>query len=169
MPLENLNQNNEVILGLGSNLGNRLHNLEKAIYLIEEKVGDPESISSVYWSAPWGDPTLRPFLNLVVALNTKLDPNKLLGTLEKIELQLGRKTGKGKFKNRPIDIDILFFGKTIIQQENLIIPHPGISSRRFVLLPLAEIRPDLIHPVMKKSSRELLSECGDDLAVHLWK
>ena len=164
-----MNLNNQVILGLGSNLGNRSNNLEKAIFLIEEKVGTLKAISSFYWSAPWGDPTLRPFLNQVIAISSNLDPNKLLEALEKIEVQLGRKSGKGKFKNRPIDIDILFYGNKIIEQKDLIIPHPGISSRRFVLLPLVEIRPELIHPILKKSSTELLRKCEDKLAVHLWK
>jgi len=168
MQSESLNPKNEVVLGLGSNLGNRLYNLDKAVYLLNEKVGKVVSASSVYWSAPWGDSNLRPFLNMVLVIKTSLLPRELLRKLENIEIDLGRKSDKGQFKNRPIDIDILFFGKTILDDENLKIPHPGISSRRFVLEPLVEIKPDLIHPVLKKSAKELLIECKDDLAVHLW-
>ena len=155
-------------MGLGSNLGNRITFLKRAALLLEQTIGDINKVSSVYWSAPWGNQLLRPFLNAVLLLETNLSPEELLKATETIEQHLGRKSGKGKWQNRTIDIDLLYFNKDTIHCPGLTIPHPGIEERRFVLQPLVEISPDILHPKLKKTNRELLLECNDHLAVHKW-
>jgi len=155
----------EAYLLLGGNLGEREQYLETATRRIKEHCGAVIRMSSIYESEPWGFEDNRDFLNQVIVIRTKLDPHRLLGEVLKIEDSMGRKRIPGKFVSRKIDIDILFYGKHIVEDAKLKIPHPRLQERRFVLMPLLEIAPELKHPVLKKTMRELYSECPDKLRV----
>jgi 2-amino-4-hydroxy-6-hydroxymethyldihydropteridine diphosphokinase len=146
----------EVYLGLGSNLGDRIANLKSAVERLSEKV-TIKKISSVYETEPLYNTEQPMFLNAVVRGITTLESLKLLGFVKGIERDLGRQPG---FRNAPriIDIDILFYGERVIQREELTIPHPRIAERAFVLMPLAEIAPKLVHPQLKKTVKKLLAE-----------
>lgn len=154
-----------VYLGIGTNLGEREENLRQAITLIGEHIGDITRVSSVYETEPWGFKSETTFLNLVVIAETELTPSGLLGRILMIEAMMGRLREGVGYKSRVIDIDILFFGSRIFENKALTIPHPKIQDRKFVLIPLAEIAGDLIHPVFKKNIQELLKECKDKSEV----
>lgn len=156
-----------VFLGLGTNLGDRENNLSMAVKMIGEEIGKVTDCSSVYETEPWGFRSDNPFLNMVVKVRTSLRPSGLLGRILMIEAKLGRlRSGKG-YKSRTMDIDILLYGNDIIKKEDLEIPHPGIAVRRFVLEPLCELAPDMIHPVLKVTFTELLEKCGDACGVSI--
>jgi 2-amino-4-hydroxy-6-hydroxymethyldihydropteridine diphosphokinase len=154
-----------VFLSLGSNRGNRFQNLILATLKINKlRSTKIEKISSIYETEPYGVQNQQKFLNLVMKISTLLNPTELHKNLVLIETELGRKT-KGDLQPREIDIDILFYDYEIIQQTDLRIPHHDLHNRKFVLIPLAEIEPDFIHPVFKKSIKELLSQINDNLSV----
>jgi len=155
----------EAYLLLGSNMGDRFAILRTAIKTISEQIGVVQRLSSVYQTAPWGFQAETPFLNQVALVKTNLSPEELLAKTQEIETALGRKrTGNG-FSSRPIDIDILFYDDYIIYQKNLIVPHLHLHKRKFVLVPLHEIAPTLLHPVTHKSITNLLNNCTDNLQV----
>lgn len=151
---------NIVYLGLGTNLGDKRSLLRQALDDIEERIGRIISRSSFYDTAPWGFISENRFLNAVAKVETPLSPGELLSMTQTIEKELGRKTKSDAsgYADRPMDIDILLFNDEIIHDEWLEIPHPQIEHRDFVLLPLVEIAPDLRHPVLQKTMRELLQE-----------
>lgn len=120
--------------------------------------------SSLYETAAWGKTDQPDFLNQIVGIHTKLTPAVLLSTLQAIENSLGRER-KGTGGPRPIDIDILLYGEQVIQEPDLTIPHASMADRRFALTPLAELVPDLVHPVSKKTIAQMLQECQDQLEV----
>jgi 2-amino-4-hydroxy-6-hydroxymethyldihydropteridine diphosphokinase len=154
-----------IFLGLGTNLGDREKNLSMAVDRIGEEIGKVIRCSSVYETEPWGFQSENRFLNMVVKAGSSLRPSGLLGRILMIEAQLGRlRSGKG-YKSRTIDIDILLYGSEVIKKEELEIPHPRIPVRKFVLEPLCEIAPDMIHPVLKVTFTELLAKCGDECRV----
>ena len=153
-----------VFLLLGSNLGDSLNNLMIASDKIADLIGTVNKKSSVYKTAPWGVTNQPDFLNQVINIETTLDPETLLDRILLIEEQLGR-IRVNKWDARLIDIDILFFDQEIIDSTRLTIPHPRISQRRFVLEPLNEIAPELIHPILKKKIHQLLEECADASSV----
>lgn len=153
-----------VYLGLGSNIGNRASNLHDAIGLLEKNVGKIARKSHVYETQPWGQPDQDPFMNQVVMLNTSLDPRDLLDKISRIERELGRER-KEKWGPRVIDIDILFYGKRVVRDKGLEIPHPDLHKRAFVLVPLMEIAPELEHPVLNKQIDELYMNCEDESDV----
>ena len=129
-----------VYLGLGSNLGNKVENLRKAIYALSNKLGDYSSISSLYESEPWGFESEHTFFNIVVKYKTDISPFDLLNNCQKIEKHLGRLAKKGNsYESREIDIDILLYEDLILKTTKLTIPHRHINKRRFVLEPLFEI------------------------------
>ena len=154
-----------VFLGLGTNLGDREKNLSMAVDRIGEVIGKVIECSSVYETEPWGFRSDDRFLNMVVKVRSSLRPSGLLGRILMIEAQLGRlRNGKG-YKSRTIDIDILLYGSEVIKSEELEIPHPRIPVRKFVLEPLCELAPGMIHPVLKVTFTELLAKCGDECGV----
>ncbi|MGV6846716.1 MAG: 2-amino-4-hydroxy-6-hydroxymethyldihydropteridine diphosphokinase [Lutibacter sp.] len=148
-------------LSLGSNLGNRENNLQKAIDIIAEEIGVISKISSVYNTESWGF-SGEAFLNICLEVKTKLNPDDLLFATQNIEKQLGRKSKtKGQFENRIIDIDILLFEQEIIFSNHLKVPHKELLNRNFVLIPLAEIAPNLIHPIAKQRITVLAKQSQD--------
>ena len=154
-----------IFLGLGTNLGDREKNLSMAVDRIGEVIGKVIECSSVYETELWGFQSENRFLNMVVKVRSSLRPSGLLGRILMIEAQLGRlRSGKG-YKSRTIDIDILLYGSEVIMKEELEIPHPRIPVRKFVLEPLCELAPDMIHPVLKETFAELLAKCGDECGV----
>jgi 2-amino-4-hydroxy-6-hydroxymethyldihydropteridine diphosphokinase len=148
-------------LSLGSNKGNRIANLSRAINLLSEWAGNVILVSSLYETAPWKMEDETDFLNQVLLLETALPAWELIDNILLIESMMGRERTKKKYESRIIDIDILFFNEEVINTEELTVPHPLIQERRFVLEPMAEIAPGFIHPVLKKAIAQLLSECED--------
>ncbi|MDD4922941.1 MAG: 2-amino-4-hydroxy-6-hydroxymethyldihydropteridine diphosphokinase [Bacteroidales bacterium] len=148
-----------VYFGLGSNLGQKENFLRLAILEIEKQIGHIMARSAFFESAPWGFDSPHSFINACVAVETTLNPHECLYATKDIERRLGRaeKTSEG-YKDRVIDIDILFYEQLLIEEENLTIPHPLLHQRLFVLNPLAEIAPNLIHPLFHKSIEILLKE-----------
>ncbi len=155
-----------IYLSLGSNIGHREANLERALRLLGEEV-KIHRISSIYETAPVGYADQPSFLNMVCEGETLLDPWELLAFVKGIERRMGRTPN---FRNGPrvIDVDILFYDDRRIASEHLTIPHPRLSERRFVLEPLAEIAPELPHPESGKSVSELLSMLTDSQDVRKW-
>jgi 2-amino-4-hydroxy-6-hydroxymethyldihydropteridine diphosphokinase len=154
-----------VFLGIGTNLGDRENNLEDALAQIEKFIGQILMTSSVYETEAWGFYTKDMFLNMVVKVETLLNPNELLENTQMIESLLGRVRGKKRYVSRLIDIDILFYADLHLVNENLKIPHPLLHKRKFVLVPLCEIAPEIIHPVLQKTAVEMLEICEDKSEV----
>jgi len=153
---------NNVYLGLGSNLGDRENRLGNAKELLQEKAGKILLTSSIYETQPWKMEDAKLFLNQVILLETFLSAFDLMNILINIEISMGRTREKKEgYESRIIDIDILFYNRDILHFESLVIPHPQIAYRRFVLEPLNEIAADYIHPDLKKPVKFLLAECID--------
>jgi 2-amino-4-hydroxy-6-hydroxymethyldihydropteridine diphosphokinase len=151
----------QVFLGIGGNLGNKHNNLTKILLLIENELGAIRKKSSVYETPPWGFQAEEDFWNMVIQIETRLNPEKLLHKAKNIEQEFGRKIQTENYTSREMDIDILYFDDLIIENELLKIPHPQIQKRLFVLVPLVEIAPEKKHPLLQKTSRKLLENCRD--------
>jgi 2-amino-4-hydroxy-6-hydroxymethyldihydropteridine diphosphokinase len=148
----------------GANLGDRLANLQRAKEYLAIETGNIVASSSIYETEAWGNNDQPDFYNQVHIIDTKLSAEQMMERILKIEKQMGRVRG-AKNASRIIDIDILFFNDDIINKKDLVIPHPEIINRRFVLTPLNELSPELVHPALNKTIKELLSTCKDTLNV----
>jgi 2-amino-4-hydroxy-6-hydroxymethyldihydropteridine diphosphokinase len=152
---------------LGSNVGNRLKYLQQAVDAIRLFAGPVALHSSVYETESWGFVASMPFLNQVIEVRTDILAEELMKKILFAENELGRlrrNSGEG-YSARTIDIDLLFYGQHIINEPGLIVPHPRLHQRRFTLVPMLEIAPGLIHPLLKKSIAELAVLCPDPLKV----
>lgn len=146
-------------IGIGSNLGNRQDNIDSAIGTLRARKDiSVEKVSRIYETEPEGGPKQGKFLNAVLQIETKLTPLELLNSLKKIESDLGRKPADIKWSARIIDLDILLYDDMVFENKDLIIPHPLMHKRWFVLKPLSDIAKDAVHPVFKKTINELLKE-----------
>lgn len=149
-----------IYLLLGSNLGDRVLLMRNAAEQIGGRIGDVRRASALYETAPWGGIEQPAFLNQVLEVSTVLAPEEVL----RIILEIEHKSGRVRYQRwgaRHLDIDILYFGKTVMDTPRLTVPHPRLHERRFTLVPLAEIAPDFVHPVLEKTNVELLEVCTD--------
>lgn len=156
-----------IYLLLGSNIGRRLKNLDRAKELIVSNGITIKKESQIYETAAWGNEDQEAFLNQVIEVETKKSPQRLLQITQLIENEMGRVRYE-KWGKRLIDIDILYFNDLIFQENDLSLPHPGIADRRFTLVPLVEIASEMVHPVLEKTQAELLSVCEDQLEVSVF-
>ena len=147
-------------LALGTNLGDKRLNLNRAIEEIKKRIGEVTKLSAFYSSEPWGFESTNYFVNAVIEVETRLNVRQLLKTTQQIEIDLGRerKSTQNEYTDRVIDIDILFYGSLCIHEKDLIIPHPHLCKRDFVLVPLCEIAPDFQHPTLHQPICALIKE-----------
>lgn len=159
---------NRSYLILGGNMGNRAASIETAEKKLSESGVKIVAGSKVYETAPWHMESCESFLNKVIKVETNYSAEELMRLCLHTEEEMGRLRKSGAYESRIIDIDILFFNDEITETDQLHIPHPRLHLRRFVLVPLSEIDPQLLHPVLKKTARQLLLECADEGEVHLY-
>lgn len=157
----------KAVLILGGNKGDRNGLLASAVEAVSE-LGEMTAKSKVYETEAWGGVAKGPFLNQIVEIKTANSPFEILSFIQKIEIDLGRKRDE-HWGDRTMDIDIIYFGGQVIETAELKIPHPYLSERKFVLIPLVEILPDFIHPSLRKSNQQLLEECKDKSEVREWE
>mgnify|MGYP006284955709 CR=1 FL=1 len=158
---------NQAIILLGSNMGNRHRMLEDAARHIDSKAGQVVQRSSLYETEPWGFEAEQQFLNQVLIVDTEREPQALMDQLLSIEKEMGRERALpgGGYASRIIDIDILFYDDRVIDRDRLKIPHPALHKRRFTLMPLHEVAPNLVHPVFGQTVTRLLHDCPDNATV----
>lgn len=146
-----------VYLGLGTNLGDKQANLKAAVEKMNERIGEVTSLSSFYETAPWGFESQNSFLNAALCVQTSMEALQILQVTQEIEKELGRmkKSSDGCYTDRLIDIDILLYGDVVLNTSQLVIPHPLMEKRAFVMQPLAEIAPHVVHPLLNKTMQEL--------------
>lgn len=156
------------ILSLGSNIGDKFNFLTLTKSLIYHKIGQILLSSNIYETEPWGVENQDSYLNQVISVQTDRTPNELLKDIHSIEKELGR-IRNVHYGARTIDIDILYYGERIINAKRLKIPHPHIQKRRFILVPLSEVSPDMLHPLLKKTNQELLDVVKDNGKVTKWQ
>jgi 2-amino-4-hydroxy-6-hydroxymethyldihydropteridine diphosphokinase len=156
----------EVYIGVGANMGDRQQNIMQALKLLTQD-NKFLTVSSLYETEPEGYADQPDFLNCAIKIETKTGPFRLLKRLKEIEKELGRKKS---FRDapRPVDLDILFYGNDVINEPGLEVPHPRLHVRAFVLMPLAEIAPDLIHPVLHRTVEQLREDCKSERRVRRW-
>ena len=151
----------QVYFSTGSNQGDRLNSLVQAAKLIDSLIGKVTQYSPVVESEPWGFEAETTFYNQVLMVETQQTPQQILIQILEIETRLGRKRSGKEYSSRVIDIDILFYDEKEVNEPNLVIPHPHLHKRKFVLEPLADIAPDFVHPVFQTTISELLSQILD--------
>lgn len=154
----------DIYLLLGSNLGDREAYLKQAREHISKAIGAIENMSSLYETASWGKTEEPAYINQVLHLRSDLKPEQILEIIISIEKKLGRERAE-KWGSRIIDIDILFYGNQVVNEPDLIIPHPHLHVRRFTLAPLNELIPTFVHPLLEKSINDLYCGLKDNLAV----
>ena len=159
------NMNNEVVLILGGNLGDTLTLIGEAKKQLLN-LGELKDESSIYRTEAWGNVADQDFLNQVEVISTALEPLTFLKKIQKIEKELGRKRFES-WGNRTMDIDILYWNQEVIDHENLKVPHPFLQKRKFVLIPLVEILPDQIHPILNQTNSQILEVCPDESLVEI--
>ena len=150
-----------VYLSIGTNLGDRLKNIKSAEEFIILRIGNIKLSSHIYETEPWGYVSENKFYNQCLQVETPLSPEKLIEIIHKIEKDASRIKEESNYSDRTLDIDILFYDNLIIASEKIKIPHPRLHLRKFVLAPLAEIAPHLMHPVLNMTIIQLLEACGD--------
>ena len=156
----------KIILALGGNVGNVSETFDMAEKKIENTIGKITLKSSLYKTEPWGNKKQDDFLNKVIIAETSLTPAEVLTNIINIEKELGRQRKKeDQYAPRTIDIDILFYNKKIIDTNDLIIPHPKLHLRNFVLAPLSEVAPDFVHPLLNKKIKDLFLNSNDSSVV----
>jgi 2-amino-4-hydroxy-6-hydroxymethyldihydropteridine diphosphokinase len=153
-----------VYLALGSNLGDKKENIKKALENISFRLGRAVSVSSLYQTQPEGFESDNDFINAACRVETKLSPLEVLENCQVIEREMGRKSKSvnGSYSDRIIDIDLLMFDDEVLEYPHLVVPHPHMHKRMFVLAPLAEIAPDKIHPLLKKTINELKNNLNNE-------
>lgn len=154
-----------VFLGIGGNIGNKTDNFNKVYTFIKNELGEIVKSSSVYETPPWGFSADDNFWNQVLMIETELSPTEVLQKITETENYFGRKREPGKYNSREMDIDILYYDDIFEETENLIIPHPRIQHRKFVLVPLNEIAPDFKHPLLRLTSFQMLENCRDESVI----
>ena len=157
-----------VYLSLGSNLGNRLELLAQASKLIEERIGKSVGSSAIYETVAWGYEG-GDYLNQVIQVETSLEPQEVLDEILEIENTLGRAQRTGVYTDREIDVDILLYDNLTLLGHDLVIPHPHMHERNFVLVPMCDLAPDLIHPSIGRTMSELCEEVQKDQHVQIRK
>lgn len=155
----------KIYILLGGNLGDKKRIFSEVQTRINTQIGKISAQSAIYETEPWGFESDDFFWNQALEIRTVLSPEEVLQKTQQIEIELGRIRKENQNDSRIIDIDILFYGDQIIELEKLIIPHPRIQERNFVLIPMSEIAPDLIHPLFQKSIQQMLDDCTDQLKV----
>lgn len=158
----------KLVLIIGGNLGDRLLLIQRARIMLSEKLGQELLASSIFETEAWGGKSRGNYLNQVLIFNSQIEPFHVLSIIQGIEHQLER-VREVKWGDRTMDIDILYYGERILEEEKLIIPHPFLEQRRFVLEPLAEVMPEFIHPVLGKTQAELLAICKDNSKVRTYE
>ena len=152
---------------LGTNQGNRVQQLSDATNKIHQSIGPIEKKSSIYQTAAWGKTDQSDFLNQTLIVKSTLSPQEILKIIHSIELEMGRQRTT-KWSERTIDIDILYADELVMDLPELKIPHPEIQNRKFALVPLTEIAPNFVHPILKKTNADLLADCKDILDVTIF-
>lgn len=158
-----------VYLSLGANLGDREKNIADALAAIDKSVGVIYQKSGIYETSPWGYTDDNMYLNMAIEVHTCLNPVEIYSEIEKMEVSMGRVRQNAGYEARIIDIDILFYENEIINTPELVIPHPYIAKRRFVLEPLSDIAPEFVHPVLLKTVSLMLNDCIDNSEVKKYK
>ncbi|MGB0525787.1 MAG: 2-amino-4-hydroxy-6-hydroxymethyldihydropteridine diphosphokinase [Flammeovirgaceae bacterium] len=158
----------QIYLLLGGNLGNRMRNIQAAIQAISHHIGQVKAVSKVYETAAWGIPNQPAYLNQALQVSSMLPPNELLYAINKIEDDLGRERHE-RWQARIIDIDILYYSDHVIEGQRLTLPHPHLHHRKFALIPLVDIAPEFVHPILEKNNQELLDLCEDELQVSVYR
>jgi len=157
-----------VILLLGSNIGDSYSILSRTRSIIQSVIGNIEKTSQVYLTEAWGYRDQPPFLNQAIIVSTRLSPQQVLKKINHLEKDLGR-VRMEKWRERTIDIDIIYYDQKIIEEPDLKIPHPEMQHRKFVMVPVAEIAAEMVHPLLQLSNQQLLEDIKDPLRVEVYE